>query len=168
MIYEILEEFKKQYDKFGEKLIIDNYKLKEGLYVKIGTELEYFIVKKVKKEIIFSDVDGMMNIDMEEWFKSRDYYSGYIDSNKAFYDKKIHNINYYTFFAKIDSFINPDKMLSKEVIKQQFKNLCTYKKFIKPQEKAILKEFNFNDRSRKKEIIKIYRKLISTLDIKVI
>ena len=94
MIYDILEVFKKQYEEKGDKLILDSYELKEGLYVKINKneQLEYYIVKKKNKDLSFTDIDGNLNHNAYQWFKERDYYSGYLNSNKAFYDKKIHNI----------------------------------------------------------------------------
>ncbi|PHS41285.1 MAG: hypothetical protein COB07_02105 [Sulfurovum sp.] len=112
MIYDILEVFKDEYEKKGDKLILDNYILKDGLYVKINQDesLEYFIFendKKIeKKENCFKNLSGNINHKMYEWFKERDYYSGYLNSNKSFYDKKIHNINYLSFFVKVDSFIS--------------------------------------------------------------
>lgn len=35
MIYDILEVFKKEYEIKGDKLILDNYQLKDGLYLRI-------------------------------------------------------------------------------------------------------------------------------------
>ncbi|MDR0580183.1 MAG: hypothetical protein LBG21_06235 [Campylobacteraceae bacterium] len=88
MIYDILEVFNKKYEKEGEKLILDSYALKDGLYVKINKDdtLEFYELKTVKKDKFFSDLDGMQNSDMEEWFIKRDYYSSYINSNKSLFD----------------------------------------------------------------------------------
>ncbi|MBD3839233.1 MAG: hypothetical protein IE878_02455, partial [Epsilonproteobacteria bacterium] len=50
MINDVLEVFKKEYKKYGDKLILDNYILKDGLYVKVDNEIvEYFIVINDKK-----------------------------------------------------------------------------------------------------------------------
>jgi len=71
---------------------------------------------KINSLFFFTGIDGGLNYSTYEWFKQRDYYSSYLNSNKSFYDKKIHNINYLTLFIKIESFIsdNPKKLL-KEV-----------------------------------------------------
>ncbi|MFV9645393.1 MAG: hypothetical protein ACNYWU_06180, partial [Desulfobacterales bacterium] len=87
MIYDILDVFKKQHEKKDDKLILDNYLLKDGLYVKIKRDesLEYFIFKNSKnekvKEYCLKDLNGNINSTMYQWFKERDYYSGYLNSN---------------------------------------------------------------------------------------
>ncbi len=174
MIYDILEVFRKEYEEKGDKLILDNYILKDGLYIKINDKknLEYFTFendKKVeKKENCFKDLEGNVNHEMYEWFKERDYYSGYLNSNKSFYDKKIHNINYLSFYVKIDSFISedPKKILNRESIRQQYKYLCSYDKFTKRQEKELLEGYQeyLHNRDRRKDLILKYRILDEKLD----
>jgi len=170
MIYDILEVFKGQYKEKGDKLILDSYGLKEGLYIKINKDdtSKYFLVKKKNRELIFTDIDGNINSNAYQWFKERDYYSGYLNSNKAFFDKKIHNINYFSLFVKIDSFVsnNPKKILQKEVLKNHYLNLCNYKKFTKPSEKEILASFEdyLSNKERKKDIIRKYRFIRDNLD----
>jgi CRISPR-associated protein Csh1 len=166
MIYDILDVFKKQYEEKGDKLILDNYILKDGLYIKINKDesLEYFIFKNSKnekvKEYCFKDLNGRINSTMYSWFKERDYYSGYLNSNKAFGNKKIHNVNYLSLFIKYESFIssNPKKRLSYGAIEKQFNDLKTYKKFNKKEEKEILKLFNYeiNYQNRLDDIDKKY------------
>ncbi|MBD3843649.1 MAG: hypothetical protein IE909_17580, partial [Campylobacterales bacterium] len=99
MIYDVLEVFTKEHEQKGDKLILDNYILKDGLYVKVDNEIvEYFIVINDKKESnnrhCLKDLDGNIRSDLYDWFVIRDYYSEWLNANKAFYDKKIHNINY--------------------------------------------------------------------------
>lgn len=163
MINDILEVFKKEYELKGDKLILDNYELKEGIYIKVDTDesIKAFIVKRKNRELNFTDLEGGLNFSAYEWFKQRDYYSSYLNSNKAFDDKKIHNINYLSLFVKIDSFISDDskKLLKDDAIKKQYKYLCNYSKFKKKQEREILEGFKekFQDRSRRKDIVKKYR-----------
>jgi len=163
MIHDLLEVFKKEYDQKGDKLILDNYELKEGFYIKVKQDgsFEPFILKKKNRELIFSDIDGGLNHSVYEWFKARDYYSRYLNSNKSFYDKKLHNINYLSIFVKIESFVSEDekKLLNKDAIQNQYKYLYTYSKFTKKQEKEILKSYQnyLKKRGRKKDIIKKYR-----------
>lgn len=166
MIYDILEVFRKEYEAKGDKLILDNYVLKDGLYVRVNENrnLEYFIFtndkKQENKDNCFKDLDGNIQKNEYAWFKERDYYSGYLNSNKSFYDKKIHNVNYLSFFVKIESFDeSSDKQLNLLSIKGQYLSLLNYKKFTKPKEKEILK--NYKEYlalcTRKKDIAKKYR-----------
>ncbi|MCX6074597.1 MAG: hypothetical protein NTY39_09790 [Campylobacterales bacterium] len=166
MIYDLLDVFSKAYEEKGDKLILDNYQLKDGLYVKVDDDnnVEYFIFSNDKKQEIkenyFKDLDGNIKKDAYEWFKERDYYSGYLNSNKSFYDKKIHNVNYLSFFVKVESFNeNGDKKLDKHSIRGQYLSLLNYKKFTKKEEKEILKTYHsyLNQCSRKKDVVRKYR-----------
>jgi len=162
VIYDILEVFKKEYEIKGDKLILDNYVLKDGLYVKVNSDasIAYYIAKTIKKEKIFQTLDGIQANDILDWFKERDYYSGYLNSNKAFDDKKIHNINYLSFFVKVESFNEQgDKQIHKNAIKSQYLSLLNYKKFKKKEEVAILKNYQSFLKSckRKKDLAKKYR-----------
>jgi len=129
MIYDILDIFKEKYSERGDKLILDSYELKEGLYVKINEneKIGYFTVKKKNRESFFTDIFRNLNHNAYQWFKERDYYSGYLNSNKAFFDKKIHNINYFSLFVKIDSFLSEDKKI---IVKERLENI-TNEEFIK-------------------------------------
>jgi len=170
MIYDVLEVFKREYEQKGDKLILDNYELKEGIYIRVKSdgEIEPYIVKRKNRELIFSDIDGGLNHKVYEWFKERDYYSSYLNSNKSFYDKKLHNINYLSIFVKIESFISNDikKRLNKDAIEYQYRYLCNYKKFTKPKEREILEGFQevLTDRDRRRDIIKKYRWIRDNID----
>lgn len=166
MIYDVLEVFRKEYEAKGDKLILDNYQLKDGLYVRVNENesLDYFIFandkKQENKENCFKDLDGNIQKNEYAWFKEKDYYSGYLNSNKSFYDKKIHNINYLSFFVKVESFNeNSDKKINLSSIKGQYLALLNYKKFTKPKEKEVIKNYNdyLNGCSRKKDVVKKYR-----------
>lgn len=151
MIYDVLETFKAKYDKEGDKLILGNYTLKDGLYIKVrdNENIEYFVSKTLKRERIFSKINGDIDNKAHDWFKERDYYSGYLNSNKAFSDKKIHNVNYLSFFVKIESFDEKsDKRLDENAIKEQYAALCNYKKFKKPKEKNTLKQLGDSNKQR--------------------
>ena len=170
MIYDLLNVFKKAYDKKGDKLILDNYELKEGIYIKVSNDNSFkaFIVKKKNRETIFTDIDSGLNHTAYEWFKQRDYYSEWLNANKTFYDKKLHNINYLSLFVKIESFTSeePKKLLDKDAIKYQYKHLCNYKKFNKPKEKEILGTYAvaLSDRKRRKDIIIKYKWIRDNID----
>ncbi len=175
MIYDILDVFKKEYEEKGDKLILDNYILKDGLYCKINEDdsIEYYIFKNDKKidkkDDCFKDLDGNINHEMYEWFKERDYYSGYLNSNKSFYDKKIHNVNYLSLFIKLESFISSDvkKRLSSRAIRGQYLSFLSYKKFKKKEEKTILNTYKkrIDDCGRKKDIVRKYRCVQKSISI---
>ncbi len=163
MIYDILEVFKEAYAEKGDKLILDNYELKEGIYIKVNADetINTFSIKRKNRELIFTDINGGLNHSAYEWLKERDYYSSYLNSNKSFHDKKLHNINYLSLFVKVESFSSDDakKRLKPNAIKEQYKSLCNYKKFKKPKERAILETFQeqLSNRERRKDIIKKYK-----------
>lgn len=91
-------------------VILDNYRLKEGLYIRFNnsdiSSYDYMIIKK-KVEILHDDV--------YRWFRDRDYYSSILDDdmNKAVDTKKqIHSTNEFTLFIKKNNFpgMNKDSM----------------------------------------------------------
>ena len=53
MIYDLLEVFRKKYEIDGDKLILDTYELKDGLYIKVYDDetMEYFIKSSRKVKI---------------------------------------------------------------------------------------------------------------------
>lgn len=152
MIHDILEVFKKEYETSGDGLILGSYSLKDGLYVKINKDntLEFFESKTVKREKLFTNLDGIQNSDMKEWFKQKDYYSSYINSNKSLFDKKIHNINYLSYFFKLE---NSDYVKNK--IDEHFNVLLNFGKFKDKKDREVLE--NYQDRlkseDRKKYIL---------------
>lgn len=109
MIYDVLEVFNKEYEQKGDKLILDNYQLKDGLYVKVNDDgnCEYYIYSNDKKQEnkinCFKDLDGHMQQKIYSWFIERDYYSSIIndDTNKSVTSAryaKILSTNYLSFF----------------------------------------------------------------------
>jgi len=158
MVYDILEVFKKLYKEKGDKLILGSYTLKDGLYVKINKEgkCEYFEAKTVKKEKLFARVDGIEDSKAHEWFKEVDYYSSYLNSNKALFDKKIHNINYLSFYFKAEN-----NEYVKNKIREHFLTLLSFKKFKDKNEKEVLASYvdTIKSFSRKKDIVKKYKAL---------
>lgn len=94
MIYDLLEVFNKEYELKGDKLILDNYQLKDGVYLRIdhiNQSCEVFLKssKKVKKdgqnetEHYFKNRQGELKNQEYDWFKQRDYFSNVIDTGKA-------------------------------------------------------------------------------------
>lgn len=165
MIYDLLEVFQKEYNKSdqGDKLILDNYVLKDGLYVFINKNknVEYLIYKAEKqiedKELSLKDLEGNRLKDRYSDLSKQDYYSSYLNSNKSFFDKKIHNVNYLSFFVKLESFISKDtkKLLDFDVIRKHFEAFIDYSKFTKNEEKEVLLKYKekFQNTERKQEIL---------------
>lgn len=148
MIYDILEVFKKEYEKSGDNLILGSYSLKDGLYVKINRDnsLEFFESKKK----IFTNLNSIQNNEALDWFKQNDYYSSYINSNKSLFDKKIHNINYLSYFFKLE---NADYV--KDKIDEHFNVLLDFKKFKDKKDKEVLESYQdrLKSEDRKKDIL---------------
>ncbi len=152
MIYDILEVFKKEYETSGDALILGSYSLKDGLYVKINKDktLEFFELKTVKREKLFTNLDGIQNSEALDWFKQKDYYSSYINSNKSLFDKKIHNINYLSYFFKLE---NSDYV--KDKIEEHFNILLDFGKFKDKKDKEVLESYQdrLKSEDRKKDIL---------------
>lgn len=146
MIYDILEIFGKKYEEEGEKLILDSYTLKDGLYIRVSDEkCEVFTKKSTKSKnsetVSFLDENGISRTDEMEWFKFRDYCSNMIEVNKA-YDapkKSIHNNNYLTLFMKIEKFLETDFDYIKDKL---FDKVTNFASFESENEKLILKSYH--------------------------
>lgn len=121
MIDTLIEDFKKAYSERGDDLILDNYRLDEGLYIKISDQgnFEHIVVTKNDKK---EDIDLS---DEYRWFCKRDFVSKCINMDKSIFakqknkktnSKKISSNNYLTWFLKKETFIDEKNKLSKEEI----------------------------------------------------
>ena len=156
MIFDVLDRI----DFDLQKAVFDNYVLKDGLYVRINdNRVEYFLFKDSKKEdkkqLLFKDLDGNIRANEYEWFVSRDYLSGYLNSNKAIDPpkKKIHSNNYLALFVKALEFTSENK---EHFAEKLFDNLKKFNSFTKKQEKEVLegyKDYIF-DEERQKDVEK--------------
>lgn len=176
MIYDVLEVFNKEYGLKGDKLILDNYQLKDGVYLRIGDKTNSCAVfikssKKVKKdgqneiEHYFKNIEGELQNQEYDWFRQRDYFSNVIDTGKSFDapKKTIHNNNYLTLFMKIDEFLNLE---FSHLETKLYKKVFSFKDFHSKNEKKILENFCSSIKllSRKKDIVKKMRWIESKLD----
>jgi len=127
-----------------QKAIVDNYQLKDGLYVRVGKSVEYFLYKRPKKgsskEVGLKDLETNIKANEYEWFAKRDFVSVYLNSNKAIDPpkKKIHNNNYLTLFVKAKEFQVENK---EHFIEKLYENLKTFSAFTKKGEKEVIKSF---------------------------
>ncbi|QCT94962.1 hypothetical protein FE773_07095 [Caminibacter mediatlanticus TB-2] len=152
MIRDILEKIDFDLD----KAIIDNYKLKDGLYVKIGDNIEFYKYKFKKdcdKKMCLTDLEDNIASQMYEWFCKRDYISNYLNSNKSIDPpkKRIHNNNYLTLFCKAKEFNDENKDY---FIEKLYENLIDFKSFNKKKEKEVLEDFKdyIFDEKRQKDV----------------
>ena len=100
MILDLLESYQ-QISK-GSNLALDNYRLKEGLYVKLKTTVEVECYKVDKNQDMASEI--------YIWFRNRDFRSGLVDMNKSVDPKKkIHSNNGYSVFFKSP---NPEEKIT--------------------------------------------------------
>lgn len=104
MIFDLMNTFGKYFK--DEKVVLDSYRLQNGIYV--------LFKKDGTHEILKVDKETNSATSLYEYFKVRDFYSNYIDSNKALdttykekidgkeYSmlKKICSNNHYTLFFK--------------------------------------------------------------------
>ena len=165
MIKDILDNF----DIDFQKAIIDNYQLKDGLYVRIGQErVEYFIYKKPKdssKDIGLKNLEGNIRANEYEWFARRDYVSVYLNSNKAIDPpkKKIHNNNYFTLFVKAKEFNEANK---EHFVAKLYDNLKTFATFTKKEEQEVLKSFQdfIFDTAREQDIEQKKQRFLALFD----
>ena len=143
-----------------QKAVFDNYVLKDGLYVRINDSgAEFFVFKDSKKEdkkqLQFKDLDGNIKANEYDWFVSRDYLSGYLNSNKAIDPpkKKIHSNNYLALFVKATEFTPENK---EHFTEKLFDNLKTFESFTKKQEKEVLGKYKnyIFDENRQEDVEK--------------
>src|SRR5699024_10279628 len=126
LINDLLSLFKKSYEKHGDKAILDNYTLKDGLYIRINKDnSKNFLIIKAKKDkegnidYLEENEINEKNMELYEWFKTRDYYSSLLEMNKAIDPKKkIHSNNYMTLFIKKDNLLGSNSLSTKEIMER--------------------------------------------------
>ena len=175
MLKDLIKIFEKSYKKYGDKIILDRYELKPGLYMKIEKSGKFndqnmMIVKKRDKKIknIYKTQEDEYinkNIELYRWFKHRDYYSNLLDMNKPIDPKKkIHSNNYLTFFIKKETFLELSSVNLKERIKIYFDILSNFKKKYSDKKSKILLE-NINTVVDKEKLNKNKLFLIQNLKL---
>ncbi|HZK84854.1 MAG TPA: hypothetical protein VFC58_09290 [Desulfosporosinus sp.] len=107
MIKDLVVGFRKAQQQFPS-IIQDNYKLKEGIYIRLNPEQTWEEQSATIEEnhlIIRAKEDAPQNGELLEWFKRRDYYSSLIAMQKPVDKKKqVHSNNPYSLFVKQDVF----------------------------------------------------------------
>ena len=108
MLKQCIEVFKNELDEKGDKLIFDNYIPADGTYVIVQPEGDDFKIKdaiNIKMDKKTRSIDRSSNNLYE--ICQYDYYSKYLESNKAIDPKKIiQSSNYLSFIIKKESLAN--------------------------------------------------------------
>lgn len=109
MLKDMLNEFishQTQYPEFDpDTLVVQNYRLKPGLYLRLnddGSIDEFYLTKKT----VLPENDPLL-----DWFKQADFAGSLIEMNKPVDPKKqIHSNNLFTLFGKRDTFLHKDEL----------------------------------------------------------
>ncbi|HBF78064.1 MAG TPA: hypothetical protein DDX02_09565 [Clostridiaceae bacterium] len=155
MLKDITENYKKAI-KQNKNIILDNYSIKSGLLLKFDINTKVSDLKDEDYLIVDKKNENINKIELLNWFKIRDFYSGVISTNKAIDlpAKKILSSNYLTVFIKKDVFPEvgkPEQMMNKEKLKERISGY--YDALSKTEEKfiSIFSESIFVDKSKNYE-----------------
>lgn len=124
MIRDLTVGFQKAKEKFPS-IIQDNYKLKEGVYIRLKLEQDWESQSAAFEQnhvIIVRKEEEPQNVELLNWFKCRDYLSSLLEMNKSVDPKKqVHSNNPFTLFMKKEVFLGEKqggKYTSQENIKR--------------------------------------------------
>lgn len=125
-MYEFIQQVKAKYEEHGDAYFIDKYRLPYGLYIRINkdlsiTEEDILYVQSKKEE------DFVGQEELYYWFQQRNFYSNYVDSNKAIdaTEKKIFSTVPYAFFLKRANLIDQVEKLGSVNMKKIERNDLT-------------------------------------------
>jgi len=108
MIKDLVVGFQHAQQQFPS-IVHDNYKLKEGVYIRLNLEQTWEEQSPTFEEnhlIIRVKEDAPHNVELLEWFKRRDYYSSLVSMNKSVDTKKqVHSNNPFSLFVKREVFL---------------------------------------------------------------
>lgn len=102
--------------------ILDNYELKDGIYIKLSLDQEPAFTDDDFLVITKNNKNPLSSSKLLRWFKKVDSLSSVLndDMNKAVDSKKqIHNTNYLSFFMKKDKLLGADSKLETSTVKKQ-------------------------------------------------
>lgn len=134
MIRDCLEVYKEIRDKKGISIVLDSYIPADGKYIIVNPEGDPDVIDiKMDKKTRKADTSSLHYRTICKY----DYYSKYLNSNKAIDPKKIiQSNNYLSFFIKKESLINGK--LTEERIDEYFDILADpYKKYSKPKARQL-------------------------------
>lgn len=120
MIKDLVVGFRQAQQQFPS-IVQDNYKLKEGIYIRLNLEQTWAEQSAAFEEnhlIIRVKEDAPQNAELLGWFKRRDSYSSLISMNKPVDTKKqVHSNNPFSLFVKREVFLG-EKQDSKTTLSE--------------------------------------------------
>ncbi len=116
MFYNLLAPFEEAYKERGDQLIIENYNLKEGIYIQIdaqGKPLQHMVIH-------WKENQSELRSEQYFWFREADFYSDYISNRKCVVApaKVIHSNNCLSVFMKKEKLIGTKSLSSEELNKE--------------------------------------------------
>lgn len=153
MLSDVVKIFEKEYKKYGDNFITDEYIPADGEYVIVEPDGDDF---KILDKINIKMDKKTREIDRTnpyfDFICEADYMSKYLDSNKALSDKNIHSNNYMTFFVKKENVHNGK--INDEIIKKYYDVIRNpLIKYTKPKAKILYEELEKKyGKSNEKEI----------------
>lgn len=112
VIKDLAVSFEKAKRQFPD-IVQDNYRLKEGLYLRINPEESWqtqIAALEQNHLVIWAKEEEYSKLDLLQWFKQRDYWSSTLNSNKSVDNKKqVHSNNPFSLFVKQDVFLEEKK-----------------------------------------------------------
>ncbi|MBU5439706.1 hypothetical protein KQI42_16950 [Tissierella sp. MSJ-40] len=164
MIGDLLAIFKSAYEKHGDKIVLDNYILKDGIYIRINEDktkdiLKIKAIKNKDKTIDYISIEDRNEFTTElfNWFKIRDYYSSLVDMNKAIdKKKKIHSNNYLAIFIKKENLVGSEALSKVEL-------MARLEEYYDILEKP---EIKYKDK-RGKDLLNTVKPDVDNLDLKI-
>ena len=166
MLQDCLDIFEEKYREKGERLILDNYELKAGTYRIIVIDGENFDIRQTidieKPKRGEERVINNAQSDLHNELKFYDYYSKYLNSNKAVVTgegKIIQSANYMAFAVKKNSIADGDKL--KRVTKKYY-DILRYplKKYKKDKTAEIYRDFEEKNGKPDKTLINLIENYI--------
>lgn len=153
MLNQALEIFKKQYDIYGDNMILSNYTPENGSYVIVNPEDDNFKVEEIVNIKLNSKTKEVDRTNRFFDFICKADYSSKLDVQKAMdRNKIIHSNNYLSFIVKKESLSNGK--LTNEIIENYYKvlenPLLKYEKKLKSVElyQSIEKEIGKPNKDR--------------------
>lgn len=141
MLADAIRIFEKQYQRYGDAIIIDSYIPDDGEYIIVDINEDNFQILDrvpIKQDKKTRDIDR--SNQYFDFIRQADYMSKYLESNKAISDKNIHSNNYLTFFVKKENLHNGK--ITNEIIEKYYDILRNpLKKYTKPKAKTLYQSF---------------------------
>lgn len=155
MIKDLAVGFQKAQQQYPS-IVLDNYKLKEGIYIRLNVEQSWESQSAAFDQnhlIIRIKEDAPQNIELLDWFKRRDYFSSLVEMNKPVDSKKqVHSNNPFSLFVKREVFLG-EKQGVKYTMAENIDRylLATYAEQVRQKWLELIPSVKRNDGKRKSQ-----------------